>query len=90
MRTNGKRTGTPTRPHETVAVSPSPAFIKWLASPGPCWYTYGGDVFIAGSLRMMAIDYASRIATESETACVARGFESLGMRLEDPAMDTFD
>ncbi len=47
-------------------------------------------MFIAGSSRMMAIDYASRIAIESETACVARGFESLGMRLEDPAMDTFD
>ena len=70
MRTNGKQPGPPTRPHETVAVSPSPAFIKALASSGPCWYTYGGDVFIAGSSRMMAIDYASRIATESETACV--------------------
>ena len=27
-------------------------------------------VFVAGCSRMMAIDYASRIATESETACV--------------------
>jgi len=36
MRTNGKRPGPPTRPHETVAVSPSPAFIKALASSGLC------------------------------------------------------
>ena len=44
-------------------------------------------MFIAGSLRMMAIDYASRIATESETACVGVWVQ---LPQHDPAMDTFD
>jgi hypothetical protein len=44
-------------------------------------------VFIAGSLRMMAIDYASRIATESETACVGVWVQ---LPQHDPAMDTLN